>query len=44
MCDLAMTSKTVHTQLELSEEQLTTLRKEKIELGRAKKQKYVNYH
>lgn len=38
LCDTAITSKTMHAYLEQSEEQLTTLRKEKIELGRTKKQ------
>lgn len=37
MVNLAVSSKAVHAQIEASEEQLTSLRKEKIELGRSKK-------
>jgi bromodomain adjacent to zinc finger domain protein 1A len=37
MVNVATSSKAVHAHIEASEEQLTTLRKEKIELGRAKK-------
>ena len=38
MCDLAMTSKAIHSHLEWCEEQLTVLRKERIEVNRQKKQ------
>ena len=38
MCDLATTSKTVHNHLDWCEEQLTVLRKERIEVNRQKKQ------
>lgn len=38
MCDLAMTSKAVHNHLDWCEEQLTVLRKERIEVNRRKKQ------
>jgi uncharacterized protein (DUF2237 family) len=38
MCDLAISSKAVHAHLEHCEEQLTALRKEKIEINRSKKQ------
>jgi bromodomain adjacent to zinc finger domain protein 1A len=37
MVNVATSSKAVHAHIESSEEQLTTLRKEKIELGRSKK-------
>jgi bromodomain adjacent to zinc finger domain protein 1A len=38
MCDIAVSSKAIHTHMETSEEQLTALRKEKIEVNRTKKQ------
>ncbi|KAF9056339.1 chromatin remodeling complex protein [Panaeolus papilionaceus] len=38
MCNLAISSKSVHTHMESCEEQLTALRKEKIEVNRQKKQ------
>ncbi|EJD04148.1 uncharacterized protein FOMMEDRAFT_140191 [Fomitiporia mediterranea MF3/22] len=38
MCDLAVSSKQIHSHLESCEEQLTAYRKEKIELNRQKKQ------
>jgi hypothetical protein len=38
MCNLAISSKTIHSYLETCEEQLTALRKEKIEVNRLKKQ------
>ncbi|KAG2368257.1 hypothetical protein BDR07DRAFT_1605599 [Suillus spraguei] len=38
MCNLAVSSKAVHSHMESCEEQLTALRKEKIEIGRQKKQ------
>ncbi|KLO16987.1 hypothetical protein SCHPADRAFT_887277 [Schizopora paradoxa] len=37
MCDLAVSSKAIHAHMEHCEEQLTSLRKEKIELNRTKK-------
>jgi bromodomain adjacent to zinc finger domain protein 1A len=37
MINIAVTSKAVHAHIEASEDSLTTLRKEKIELGRMKK-------
>jgi bromodomain adjacent to zinc finger domain protein 1A len=37
MVNVAVSSKAIHAHIEASEEQLTTLRKEKIELGRSKK-------
>ncbi len=37
MCDLAVSSKAIHLHIEHCEEQLTALRKEKIELNRTKK-------
>lgn len=37
MCDLAVSSKAIHVHIEHCEEQLTALRKEKIELNRTKK-------
>lgn len=43
MCDLAVSSKSIHSHLEHCEEQLTALRKEKIEINRQKKQLYVDY-
>ncbi|PFH54635.1 hypothetical protein AMATHDRAFT_134914 [Amanita thiersii Skay4041] len=38
MCNLAISSKAIHTHMEYCEEQLTALRKEKIEVNRLKKQ------
>ncbi|KAJ2918942.1 hypothetical protein MD484_g1379, partial [Candolleomyces efflorescens] len=38
MCNLAISSKAIHTHMESCEEQLTALRKEKIEVNRLKKQ------
>lgn len=38
LCNLAVSSKAVHSHMESCEEQLTALRKEKIEIGRQKKQ------
>ena len=38
MCNLAISSKAIHLHMEWCEEQLTALRKEKIEVNRAKKQ------
>ncbi|KAI1797797.1 chromatin remodeling complex protein [Ganoderma leucocontextum] len=38
MCTLAVSSKAIHAHMELCEEQLTALRKEKIEVNRTKKQ------
>lgn len=38
MCNLAISSKAIHAHMELCEEQLTSLRKEKIEVNRLKKQ------
>ncbi|TFK40993.1 ATP-utilizing chromatin assembly and remodelling N-terminal-domain-containing protein [Crucibulum laeve] len=38
MCNLAISSKAIHTYMESCEEQLTALRKEKIEVNRLKKQ------
>lgn len=38
MCNLAISSKTIHSHMESCEEQLTALRKEKIEVNRQKKQ------
>lgn len=38
MCDLAISSKAIHAHMEGCEEQLTALRKEKIEVNRMKKQ------
>ncbi|OCH96490.1 chromatin remodeling complex protein [Obba rivulosa] len=38
MCNLAVSSKAIHAHLEWCEEQLTALRKEKIEVNRTKKQ------
>src|ERR1700733_15392080 len=38
MCNLAISSKTIHAHMESCEEQLTALRKEKIEVNRSKKQ------
>ena len=38
MCNLAISSKAIHTYMETCEEQLTALRKEKIEVNRTKKQ------
>ncbi|KAI5122593.1 hypothetical protein M0805_004808 [Coniferiporia weirii] len=38
MCDLAVSSKAVHVHLEYCEDQLTALRKEKIDINRQKKQ------
>jgi bromodomain adjacent to zinc finger domain protein 1A len=37
MCNLAISSKAVHAHMELCEEQLTALRKEKIDVNRQKK-------
>lgn len=48
MCNLAISSKAIHAHMETCEEQLTALRKEKIEVNRLKKQQYVfvviSYH
>jgi hypothetical protein len=41
MCNLAISSKSIHSYLETCEEQLTALRKEKIEVNRLKKHQYV---
>ena len=38
MCNLAVSSKAIHMHMETCEEQLTALRKEKIEVNRTKKQ------
>ena len=38
MCSLAISSKAIHAHMEWCEEQLTALRKEKIEVNRTKKQ------
>ena len=38
MCNLAVSSKAIHAHMEVCEEQLTALRKEKIEVNRLKKQ------
>ncbi|CCM00943.1 uncharacterized protein FIBRA_02990 [Fibroporia radiculosa] len=38
LCNLAISSKAIHAHMEWSEEQLTALRKEKIEVNRSKKQ------
>ena len=38
MCNLAISSKAIHVHMETCEEQLTALRKEKIEVNRTKKQ------
>jgi bromodomain adjacent to zinc finger domain protein 1A len=38
MCNIAVSSKAIHAHMESCEEQLTALRKEKIEVNRAKKQ------
>lgn len=38
MCNLAISSKAIHSYLDTCEEQLTALRKEKIEVNRLKKQ------
>ena len=38
MCTLAVSSKAIHAHMELCDEQLTALRKEKIEVNRTKKQ------
>ena len=38
MCNLAISSKAIHLHMETCEEQLTALRKEKIEVNRTKKQ------
>lgn len=38
LCNLAISSKAVHAHMESCEEQLTALRKEKIEVNRMKKQ------
>lgn len=37
MCNLAVSSKAIHIHMETCEEQLTALRKEKIEVNRTKK-------
>lgn len=41
MCSLAVSSKAIHAHMESCEEQLTELRKQKIEVNRSKKQLYV---
>jgi len=38
MCNVAISSKAIHSHMEYCEEQLTALRKEKIEVNRLKKQ------
>ena len=38
LCNLAISSKAIHAHMESCEEQLTALRKEKIEVNRQKKQ------
>jgi len=38
MCNLAISSKAIHVHMESCEEQLTALRKEKIDVNRQKKQ------
>ena len=38
MCNLVVSSKAIHAHMESCEEQLTALRKEKIEVNRQKKQ------
>lgn len=38
MCGLSVSSKAIHLHMESCEEQLTALRKEKIEINRSKKQ------
>lgn len=38
MCNLSVSSKAIHAHMETCEEQLTALRKEKIEVNRTKKQ------
>lgn len=38
MCNLAVSSKAIHMHMDTCEEQLTALRKEKIEVNRMKKQ------
>lgn len=38
MCNLAVSSKAIHIHMESCEEQLTALRKEKIDVNRQKKQ------
>ncbi|VDB99827.1 unnamed protein product [Peniophora sp. CBMAI 1063] len=38
LCDVAVSSKAIHAYMELCEEQLTALRKEKIEVNRSRKQ------
>lgn len=38
MCNTAVSSKAIHSHMESSEEQLTALRKEKIEVNRSRKQ------
>ena len=38
LCDIAVSSKAIHAYMELCEEQLTALRKEKIEVNRSRKQ------
>ena len=37
LCNLAISSKAIHAHIELCEEQLTELRKQKIEVNRSKK-------
>lgn len=41
MCNVAVTSKSIHMHMDTCEEQLTALRKEKIEMNRNRKQLYV---
>lgn len=41
LCSQAVSSKAIHAHMESCEEQLTELRKQKIEVNRAKKQLYV---
>ena len=43
LCGLSVSSKAIHLHMESCEEQLTTLRKEKIEINRSKKQAYVKF-
>ncbi|KZT06884.1 chromatin remodeling complex protein [Laetiporus sulphureus 93-53] len=44
MCNLAISSKAIHVHMEWCEEQLTALRKEKIEVNRTKKQYLEEMH
>lgn len=44
MCNVAVSSKSVHAHMEVCEEELTSRRKEKIELNRTRKALYVDKH